>query len=132
MTLTIKKSDSIGIISSGLCLLHCITTPFLFVAQAQILTSSQSKPLWWSSLDIIFLIISALAIYKSNTSVSNKWIGYALWISWFILLFIIVNEKLEWLEIPEYAIYLPSLSLIFFHFYGSMYCQCKDENCCAK
>ncbi|TBN18800.1 MerC domain-containing protein [Hyunsoonleella pacifica] len=132
MLLTINKSDSIGILSSGLCLIHCISTPFLFAAQAHVLKCCEAKPLWWSSLDIIFLCISALAIYKSSTSVSKKWIVIALYMSWFLLVTIVVNEKAGWFNIPESAIYFPSLSLIFFHWYGSKFCQCKNEKCCVN
>lgn len=132
MTLTINKSDTIGILSSTLCLVHCIATPFLFAFQAHALKCCEAKPLWWSSLDIIFLIVSALAIYKSSMSVSKKWIVIVLSISWFLLVFIIINEKLAWFDIPEAAIYLPSLSLIFFHWYGSKFCQCKNETCCIN
>ncbi|WP_203257099.1 MerC domain-containing protein [Hyunsoonleella ulvae] len=132
MTFAINKSDSIGIISSSLCLLHCLATPFLFAAQTHVMACCEGKPLWWSSLDIIFLFISALAIYKSSASVSKKWVGNALWICWSMLVFIIVNEKLGWFSIPEPTIYIPSLSLIVLHWYGSMFCQCKNEKCCAN
>ena len=132
MTLTIRKSDSIGILSSSLCLIHCLATPFLFAVQAHVISCCASKPLWWSSLDVIFLIISALAIYKSSTSVSKKSIVIALCISWFFLVLIIVNEKTGWFHIPQPAIYFPSLSLIFFHWYGSKYCQCENETCCTN
>lgn len=132
MTLSLNKADSIGILSSALCLIHCLTTPLLFVVQTQFLNIEGHKPLWWSSLDIIFLLISAVAIYKSSTSVTKKWIKIMLWISWFMLFFVIINEKIEWLKIPESAIYIPSISLIFSHWYGGMFCQCKKEECCIN
>jgi len=62
----------------------------------------------------------------------KKWVAIALWLSWFLLLTIILNEKTAWFSIPEAAIYLPSLSLIFLHWYGSKFCQCKDETCCVN
>ncbi len=132
MILAINKSDTIGILSSTLCIVHCIATPFLFAFQANALKCYEFKPLWWSSLDIIFLIVSALAIYKSCMSISNKWIVIALSISWLLLVLIIINEKLAWFDIQETTVYLPSLSLIFFHWYGSKFCQCKNERCCIN
>lgn len=132
MTFGINKSDSVGILSSSLCLLHCLATPFLFVAQTQIFAHAPSKPIWWSSLDFVFIIISAFAIYFSSKNTSKKWISVALWISWFLLLFIIANEKVAWFTIPEFAIYFPSATLIFLHWYGGKFCQCKDDHCCVN
>lgn len=132
MTLSLNKSDLIGILSSALCLMHCIATPFLFAVQAHSIKCCEAKPLWWSSLDFVFLLISALAIYKSTTNVSKKWIATVLWVSWFLLVTILLNERVGWLNIPEAAIYVPSVSLMFFHWYGSIFCQCKDEKCCAN
>lgn len=127
MDLAVNKSDSLGIISSTLCLIHCIATPFLFATNAQIANLGS----WWSNVDLMFLIISALAIYKSGTRVTKKWISTGLWSSWGVLLFIIVNEKMGLFNIPETAIYLPSVSLIVLHFYSRRYCQCKTTECCT-
>ncbi len=128
MNLAVNKSDSLGIAASTLCLIHCIATPFLFALNTQIINLGP----WWSSIDLVFLLISALAIYKSGTTVTKKWITNLLWISWSVLLFIIVNEKIEWLPIPEAAVYVPSVSLILLHFYSRKYCQCATNECCIK
>lgn len=133
MNITLKnQSDSIGIISSALCLVHCLATPLLFATQTQIINFGSSKPLWWSSIDIILLLISSLAIYKTTINATKNWIKIGLWLSFLILSFIIINEKAGWFPIPEVAIYMPSMSLIFFHVYNSKYCQCKNESCCVK
>lgn len=133
MNLTLKnQSDSIGIISSALCLAHCLATPLLFAAQSQIINFGNTKPLWWSSLDLILLLISSLAIYKTTLSTTKKWIKNGLWLSFFILSFIIINEKIGWFHIPEAAIYIPSMSLIFLHIYNSKFCSCRNESCCVK
>jgi len=131
MTFSFQKSDSIGIISSGLCLIHCLATPFLFVAQAQVATSIEKTTIWWSSIDFIFLFISLFAIYKSSLNSSKKWMKSALWVTWSLLALIILNEKLGIIEIPEETIYFPALGLIGLHFYNSKYCKCENDNCCA-
>ena len=74
MNLSLKKADLIGVISSGLCLLHCLATPLLFALQTQIINYDSNKPSWWSGLDIIFIILSALAIYKTTHTTTSKWI----------------------------------------------------------
>lgn len=57
---------------------------------------------------------------------------YALWISWAVLAGILLNEKLTLLEIPEAAIYFPTVALVALHLYNRKYCQCAGKNCCSK
>ena len=130
MVLYKKKSDTIGIYASSLCLVHCLATPLLFIAQTQMLCCEISVPVWWKALDIFFLAISFFAIYWSVRSTSKQWMKLALWITWLALSFIIINEKVNWFSIPEYAIYIPSLSLVFLHFYNRKFCRCKEDKCC--
>ncbi|WP_298520995.1 MerC domain-containing protein [uncultured Kordia sp.] len=133
MVLYKKKSDTIGIYASSLCLVHCLATPLLFIAQSQMICcEGTSVPLWWKALDLFFLVISFVAIYWSVISTSKEWMKYALWTTWFVLSFILINERMQWLSIPEYAIYFPSLSLVFLHFYNRKFCHCKEDRCCVN
>lgn len=122
MNLSINKSDSLGVFSSVLCLIHCLATPLLFVTQAQIM--GIAKPVWWSYVDYILLVVSFFAIYKSTKVSSNSFVKKVLWISWLALTFLIINEKLEWLSLPELLIFIPTFSLIIFHTYNSFFCKC--------
>ena len=49
--------DSIGIIASTLCTIHCIVTQFIFIARACTATCCSDAPLWWLMIDYLFLII---------------------------------------------------------------------------
>ena len=133
MTLTqvSTKSDWIGALASGLCLIHCLATPFLFVASAGIGFHGDAHPSWWGALDIIFLVLSFFAVYWSIQNTSETWIKYGFGIVWLLLALIVLNEKFEIFHIAEAAIYPPTIGLIFLHFYNRYYCQCKDETCCA-
>lgn len=131
MKLTLQRhqnnSDFFGAAASGLCLIHCLATPFLFIAQACTNSCCEASPTWWSSLDYVFLVISFIAILRSNQTTSNKNIGKALWISWMALAFVVLNERIEWINLPEYAIYLPAIFLIGLHLYNQKYCQCGED-----
>lgn len=127
-----QKPDRLGIISSSLCLIHCIFTPLLFVVQSHAACCEASTPMWWKSIDYLFLIISFTAIYKSANQTSKKWMKYALYASWLVLSFIILNEKFVLILVPEVSIYFASLSLVFLHIYNSKYCQCSNEKCCVN
>ncbi len=126
-----SRSDIIGATASTLCFVHCLATPFLFVAQAGLAVGEELHPWWWGTLDIVFLVISFLAVYWSAKHSSKRWMKYALWLSWIALTFIVLNEKAALIELREEAIYVPALGLIFFHLYNRKYCTCGKEQCCV-
>ena len=123
------KSDLIGMMASGLCFLHCVATPFIFVAHASSVILKESHPWWWGTLDIVFLVISFFAIYWSTRTTSGKWIKYIFWLSWIFLCLLILNEKLELWHISEEVVYMPAITLIFLHFYNHRYCRSDRDNC---
>ena len=124
-----SKSDVIGAWASGLCLIHCLATPFLFVAQAGLISHGESHPQWWGILDVVFLSISFIAIWWSSKNTSKQWMRIALWASWLLLCFVVLNEKLAIVPLAEQAIYVPAVGLIFFHLYNRRYCQCGEGDC---
>ncbi|WP_092853596.1 MerC domain-containing protein [Algibacter pectinivorans] len=127
-----EKPDILGTIASALCLVHCVATPFIFIVQTCNVTCCEVAPWWWQSIDYIFLIISFFAIYWSTKSTAVKWIKPMLWLSWLLLVLIILNEKLLFFSLPDSAIYIPALALVILHLYNRKYCQCKSHKCCVK
>lgn len=123
--------DSIGIIASTLCTIHCMATPFLFIAKACAATCCSEAPSWWLMIDYFFLIISFLAIFFISRSLTIKWLQAAFWISWIVLLFTIVNNSLSIIYLPKNFIYFPSIAIIILHFYNLQFCKCQNETCCA-
>jgi multidrug transporter EmrE-like cation transporter len=129
MIRTTVKTDKVGIIASTLCMIHCIATPFLFLAKSCSASCCEASPSWWSSLDFLFLTVSFFAIYQSNKNSSKTYIKYAMWTSWGVLLAVLLNEKFQLLALAESAIYFPAMMLVILHVYNSRYCQCKAETC---
>lgn len=127
MKLTLQKPDTFGAISSTLCIIHCIATPFLFVVHS----CCVNTPTWWKSLDYLFLTISFIAIYQSVKTTSKKYMKYALWICWVALFFVIINEKMQWISISEIFTYIIAFTLAALHIYNLKYCQCKT-GCCSN
>lgn len=128
---TKQKPDELGVVASGLCLIHCVVTPFLFIVQSCSVGGCSETPIWWQFIDYIFLVISFFAVYRSTQTSGSTWIKPALWMSWGLLLFIIINEKIAWFSIPEYGIYIPAVALIVLHLYNRKYCHCNTDKCCA-
>ncbi len=127
-----QKSDAIGVIASTLCLIHCLATPILFITQSCSVISCSNTPVWWGSLDYIFLVISFFAVHKTTTNTSLKWIKPALWISFLALFIIIINEKIGLFYINESSIYVPVTSLVILHLYNRNHCKCNTNTCCTN
>ena len=123
------KSDTIGVFASGLCMAHCIATPFFFIASACSSSCCNNAPAWWQWMDYLFLTISFFAILQAVKSTTNAWVKQGLWISWAGLFFLIINIKLEWVNIAENIKFIPAFMLVALHMYNMRYCQC-DEDCC--
>jgi len=124
------NSDSIGAMASSLCLIHCVATPFIFIAQTCSATCCESAPTWWTIIDYVFLAISFFAVYWSSNNSSKQWVKYSLWFNWIALCLLIINEKLQLYTIPEGFIYLPAITLFILHLYNQKYCRCNNNQCC--
>ena len=130
MNISLRKPDTVGAIVSTLCVVHCLLTPLLFVAQSYTATHSHEAPFWWKNLDYLFILISVIAVYESTKKSTNKLIKAGLWMSWIMLFLLILNEKLVWIELDEIITYCVALTLSMLHIYNLNYCQCETENCC--
>jgi len=120
-SLSIKSSDALGAIASGICLIHCIATPFLFAVHAEFhhhMEQAHFTPLWWSSIDILFLVLSFYAVYFSSKQSNLRAVKIGLYSSWIGLAGIIVNEKFHLFLLAEWWIYIPSIALILLHLYN--------------
>lgn len=128
------SSDILGAMSSGLCLIHCLATPFIFIAQSCTAASSccDNAPIAWSMIDYFFIAISFFAVRWSTKTTSKNWIKYALWISWVTTFIMILNERMDIFSVPRLGFYIPALALVILHLYNRKYCQCYDDACCIQ
>ena len=126
-----QKSDLIGATASFLCMIHCIATPFIFIASACSKSCCASAPTWWIWLDFVFLFISFFAVYRSTKTSSKFWIKPLLWTAWAALFTFIILEQSTLISLHEGFKYGAAFSLIGLHLYNLKYCQCKSEKCCS-
>ena len=125
------NSDLIGASASTLCTIHCLATPFIFVASACTQSCCATAPTWWIAIDYAFIFISFFAVYRSTKSTSKYWIKPTLWISWIALFSFILIEHNSSLVLSDFFKYFSALSLAGFHIYNLKYCQCKNDECCV-
>lgn len=127
MIRTNQNPDSLGALVSGLCLLHCVLTPVLFAAQVGSISCCVKSTAWWEFIDVIFLMVSFYAIYRSGKTTSTYFVKIALWLNWLFLLLVVINEKTSWFLFHKNILFFPGICLIILHLYSKKYCQCKNE-----
>ena len=115
----INKADLIGILSSSICLVHCVATPLLIAFGAGFITNPLFK--------YLFLIISFVSIFKATENITSKKISLLLWISfWGFLFSTLFQEEYEWLH---YSGYLFAILIIIGHILNIKHCrECSKLN----
>ncbi|NOU59916.1 MerC domain-containing protein [Marinifilum caeruleilacunae] len=113
--------------STTLCLVHCILTPFIFIAQACAASCCAESPVWWRVIDFLFLVISFIAVYFAAKNSSKRWVKIALYVLFAFLSFFIINEHAGSLQLNRIFLYTPAFLLFALHLYNKKYCQCQDE-----
>ena len=132
MKITLKNSDNLGILSSSLCLIHCFITPFIYMSFTSLFSQNDFLYSSWKGINIIFIVFSLIAVNRSTKKTTSKIIKPIFWFSWCFLFFVLFNEEVKFIELPELVSYLSALNLAGIHVYNLKFCGCKDENCCTK
>ena len=110
-------------------MIHCISTPFFFIATTCSASCCSVAPQWWQWLDYFFLFISFFAVRQSYKITNSKLVKYGLSLSWIGLFLFIINTKADLLYLSENLKYIPAFSLIGFHFYNFKFCRCETNLC---
>jgi hypothetical protein len=124
-----EQPDQLGTVASSLCLVHCLATPFIFLAKSCSNSCCSSAPGWWGLIDFAFLVISFFAVYNSTKNSRISFVRIALWSNWVLLLLIILNEYIAFVQLFSAAIYIPAIALIILHQYNIRQCKC-NKKCC--
>lgn len=113
------KADIVGILSSSICLVHCIATPILITLGAGYFTNP--------FFQYIFLCISFLSIYKATAQMTNRKIFLFLWISFGG--FLISNILEGKFHLLHYSGYFFGLFIIVGHILNIYYYRkCAHQN----
>ena len=115
----INQADLIGILSSSICLVHCLATPLLIAFGAGFITNPFFK--------YLFLIISFVSIFKATENITRRKISLLLWISfWGFSFSTLFQEEYEWMH---YSGYLFAILIIIGHILNIKHCrECSKLN----
>ncbi len=125
------SADNVGMASSSICLVHCIATPFVFIAQACTVSCCAESPMWWKAIDFLFLIVSFVAVYFAAKNSSKRWVKIAFYLLFISLGFFIINEHAGNMQLSRLLLYIPAFLLFSLHLYNKKYCKCADD-CCVE
>lgn len=111
-------------LAATVCMIHCLVTPFFFVAKPLLVPIEGSHMVhpsgWWEALDYVFLTIGLLAVVFATRASSPRWLVFGLWISWFCLA---VGIHLEDQVVGKFLLYGGSLILILHHAFHYKFCK---------
>lgn len=135
-TLLARKSDNMGIISSILCLIHCLLLPIvvsaLSVAKNHIHDHAHDHGhdhahahgfslMSLETLDYVFWVFSLLAVYYSMRQTTHKGVKLA-FVGAGLLFTLGILFSHQWAYGHTLA-YAGSFCLIFTHYYNMRYCK---------
>lgn len=115
-------TDTVGIASSTLCLIHCVATPFIFAVSTCAHSGCSDSPVWWRGFDFFFLVISFIAVYFSARHSHSPVVTGGLYGSFALLALILINHSFGIFQLPHELIYIPAVLLIGFHIYNRWCC----------
>ena len=104
------KSDIVGILGSGLCLVHCLMLPVIFIGMGG---SGSMHGLMGHDLDYLFLFVAWIAVYFTTKKTDSRLVKFLLW--GFLLICSIGIIFHDYAPFVQYIIYLGSTGLIVSH-----------------
>ena len=114
------KADLIGASASFLCLIHCMATPFVFFIKSSASLCCSETPIWWQSIDYIFLIVAFFAVlHITRNNRTKKWLKSLLILSLIGLLLVTLNTTFFIFHISNTLAYSPAILLVTLHLYNA-------------
>lgn len=128
-----KHSDLLGMISAGLCLIHCIALPVFLISTTAAAASFSTVVIThnWHWLDYIFIGLAALAVYFSARQTTSLYIRTGMWSS--VIIFGVALLSHEIFEYAQYISIAASIILMLLHFINIWHCKrCNIEKIRTK
>ncbi|MDQ3191365.1 MAG: MerC domain-containing protein [Bacteroidota bacterium] len=117
-----SKSDIVGILSSGLCLVHCLALPAAFICLGDSCASDSHAGF---NYDYLFLSFAVVAVFFTSRKTNSLFIKFSLWT--FLLICTLGIVFHDYSPFIKYIIYLGSAGLIISHVLNIRY---NKHHCC--
>ncbi|TXF90304.1 MerC domain-containing protein [Neolewinella aurantiaca] len=128
----VNKPDFVGMLSSGLCAIHCAVAPVFFAAQPLVHDAISEASHHghehghglWGSLDIIFLVLSLVAVYYAAKASQQTKTRAWLWIGWGVFA---AGLLMEHLGMVGWLMYVGSAILVVTHLINFRQCRLPNQ-----
>ncbi|GEN70627.1 MerC domain-containing protein [Chryseobacterium lathyri] len=100
-----KILDAVGISAAVLCLIHCVVFPLLMIIPLGI----SHNPY----IDLAFLIIGAVVVYRVTKNIASSWLKLLFWSSIILISISVLADLIFEIHIP--LIYVGAAGLITGH-----------------
>ena len=110
--------DWMGMTAGVLCAIHCVATPFL-AALVPILADAGG---WWGTLDVIFLLLSLLAVWGAMRTTPLLSVRRGAVLCWMVLALGLAAERYG-IAGSDYVMYLGSAGLLVTHAANIRHCR---------
>ncbi len=120
--------DYLGILGSGICLVHCLATPLIMLVQAyyktEVSISSHEGIRYW---DYIFLITCFVAVFFTTKESTSQKISSSFWLFFFFFaIAILFEDDFKYINLLGY---FASVGLIITHIINIRNCRrCQTKN----
>jgi len=120
-------SDYIGIIGSGLCVIHCLLTP-IFLSLSMFLPHTEEESFFSVGhlLELLFLFIAFFAVFNSSSRTPFNKVSVAFWFFFFLFAIgVLFHDDFKCLA---FISYLGSFGLVVTHIINIKKCKrCSNE-----
>jgi hypothetical protein len=129
----INKPDLVGMLASGLCAIHCAMVPLFFAAQPLVYEAISEAGHHghehghglWASLDIVFLVLSLIAVHyaakASHQPKTRAWL-------WGGLGVFAAGLLMEYLGMVGWLMYVGSAILVITHLVNFRQCRVPRQS----
>lgn len=130
----VNKPDFMGMLASGLCAIHCAATPLFFAAQPLVHEAISEAGHHehghdhghgiWGSLDLIFVVLSLIAVYYAAKASRNTKTRAWLWGGWGVFA---AGLLMEHLGMVGWLMYVGSAILVVTHLVNFRQCRVSSQ-----
>ena len=117
-----KNSDLLGMVSAGLCLIHCIALPVFLLGTF----SAGLVPDKWHWMDYIFIALAGVAVYFSSRKTASLYLKTGMWLCVIIFAVALLSHGIS--VYAQYISIAASVGLMLLHYINIRQCKrCRAQ-----
>ncbi len=112
-----KNADLLGMVSAGLCLIHCVALPVFLLGTL----SAGLMPNGWHWMDYFFIALAGVAVYFSSRKTPSYYLKTGMWLC--VIIFAVALLSHEISVYAQYVSIAASIGLMVLHYINIRQCR---------